>query len=69
MLEDPWAELEQKLKNSTLDCNDSLCSKDTLEKCSSNLSSMDTLTSVSDSDEGADSRQTDSSVSLSDGSS
>jgi hypothetical protein len=55
MLEDPWAELEQKLKN-------------TLKKCGSNLSNVDTLTPVSDSDEGADSQETDSSVSVSDGS-
>jgi hypothetical protein len=63
MLEDPWAELEQKLKNSTPDRNHSLSSKDTLEKCCQNVSSVDTLTSVSDSDEGIDSRHTDSSVS------
>lgn len=69
MLEDPWAELEQKLKNSTTNQKYSLSSKDMLEKCGSNLSSVDALTSVSDSDEGADSQETDSSVSVSDGSS
>jgi hypothetical protein len=69
MLEDPWAELEQKLKNSTPEQNDSLTSKDMLEKCCSNLSSVDTFTSVSDSDEGTDFQQPDSSVSVSDGSS
>lgn len=69
MLEDPWAELEQKLKNSTADQNYSLSSKDALEKCGSNLTSVDTLTTVSDSDEGADTQETDSSVSVSDGSS
>jgi hypothetical protein len=65
MLEDPWAELEQKLKNSTADKNYSPGSKDALEKCGSDLGSVDSLTSVSDSDEGADSQETDSTVSVS----
>jgi hypothetical protein len=68
MLEDPWAELEQKQKNSTPDRNHSLSSKATLEKCCSNVSSIYTLTSVSDSDEGTDSWHADSSVTVSDGS-
>jgi hypothetical protein len=63
MLEDPWAELEQKLKNS-------------LEKCGPNLSSVVTFVSDSDegantqetSDEGANTQETDSSVSVSEGS-
>jgi hypothetical protein len=63
MLEDPWTELEQKLKNSTASRNYSLSSN------GSNLSSVGALTSVSDSDEGADSQETDSSVLVSDGSS
>lgn len=69
MLEDPWAELEQKLRNRTPDQNCSLGGKDAREKSVLNLSTVDSLVSVSDSDEGADSQGTDSSVLLSDGSS
>jgi hypothetical protein len=69
MLEDPWAELEQKLQNITADQNCSLGSKGALGKAVSNFSVVDSVISVGDSDEGADSQETDSTVSVSDGSS
>lgn len=69
MLEDPWAQLEQKMRNSTAGQNSSLGSKNAFEESVPNLSSVDSLISVSDSDEGADSQETDSTVSVSDGSS
>lgn len=69
MLEDPWAELEQKLRNRTPDQNYCLGGKHAREKSILNSSTVDSLVSVSDSDEGADSQGTDSSVLLSDGSS
>lgn len=69
MLEDPWADLEQKLQTRMADQNCSLGRKDAVEKSVSNLSSVDSFLSLSDSDEGADSQETDSTISVSDGSS
>jgi hypothetical protein len=54
MLQDPWAELEQKLRNSKAAQKSGLGSK---------------KISVADSNEGADSQGTDSTVSVSSGSS
>jgi hypothetical protein len=59
MLEDPWAELEQKLRNRTPD--------NARENGALNSSTVDSLVSVSDSDEGADLQGTDSSALSSDG--
>ncbi|KAJ9590863.1 hypothetical protein L9F63_016107 [Diploptera punctata] len=71
MLQDPWAELEQKLQTRMAEQNYSLgCKpKDTIDKSVSNLSSVDSILSLTDSDEGADSQEIDSTVLVSDGSS
>jgi hypothetical protein len=69
MLEDPWAELEQKLRNSTPNQNCSRGGKHAREKSILNSSTVDSVVSVSDSDEGAESQGTDSSALASDGSS
>lgn len=67
MLEDPWAELEQKLQNRTPDRNCSRGGKHAREKSTLNSSTVDSLVSVSDSDEGAYSQGTESSSLSSDG--
>jgi hypothetical protein len=68
MLEDPWAELEQKLRNSIGGKNSRPGSKNAVEESVPNLSSVDLLISLNDSDEVAHCLETDCTVSESNGS-